>query len=72
MTVLEVVMTRFAENLGVPAEVHKKAMENYKKIQPLGIINSHQISEAILFLCSSEMTTGVSLPIDAGVLHYRR
>lgn len=65
-------MTRFAENLGVSAEVQKKVMEQYKKTQPLGFINPNQISEAIIFLCKSEMTTGACLPIDAGLLNSSR
>lgn len=64
-----VVATRFADNLDVPAEVRQKALENYKNSQPLGFIKPHQISEGIIFLCTSEMTTGASLPIDGGLMY---
>lgn len=62
-------MTRFADNLGISDEMKKKALEAFKVKQPLGFITPHQVSEGILFLCKSEMTTGASLPIDGGLLH---
>lgn len=63
------VKTRFAENIDLPAEQMKKAMESFQKVQPLGMIMPQQISEAILFLCTSDMTTGVTLPVDGGAIH---
>lgn len=65
-----VVETRFADGVAdVSSEIKKKIFESCRKIQPLGFINSHQISEGIIFLCESEMTTGASLIIDGGLLH---
>lgn len=61
--------TRFADNLDMPKEEVAKALAAFQKSQPLGFIKPEQISEAILFLCCSEMTTGVSLPVDGGFLH---
>ena len=64
-----VVLTRFAENLDAPKEKIEKMIEAYKTKQPLGFLSAEQISEGILFLCSSEMVTGVSLPVDGGLLN---
>nr|XP_039261336.1 uncharacterized oxidoreductase SAR2567-like [Styela clava] len=64
-----VVGTRFGENLNIPKETVDKMIAVYMKKQPLGIISSEQVADGILYLCSSPVTTGITLPMDGGLLN---